>query len=83
MEKIKTNVKSFLNQFIGEIEISDDANIFEMGLVNSLFAMQLIAYLENYYKIKLIGPGVSLVDFNSINGICHMVEQRIDLKRTN
>ncbi len=40
--EIKVNLKQFLAQFFQNYNLQDDEDIFALGFVNSLFAMQLL-----------------------------------------
>ena len=47
----RMKVKAFLNQFFNSSEIGDDQDFFTMGFVNSLFAMQLVLFVEKEFTI--------------------------------
>ncbi|MEC2503534.1 phosphopantetheine-binding protein, partial [Bacillus cereus] len=42
----------YIQDHVG-IEFNDDTEIFEEGLVNSLFAIQLMTFLEKEFAIKV------------------------------
>ena len=42
---MKKTLREFLGKYFDESTIDDDDNIFETGLVNSLFTMQLVSLL--------------------------------------
>jgi methoxymalonate biosynthesis acyl carrier protein len=49
--EIKTKLKQFLARFFQNYDLREDENIFALGFVNSLFAMQLVVFLENELEI--------------------------------
>ena len=49
---MRQKIYSFLTRYIKNRELKDDDNIFDLGLVNSLFTMQLVMYLENEFSVK-------------------------------
>ena len=51
-DDIKKKVRTFLKKYIKE-EITDDQNLFKSGLISSLFAMQLVLFVEKDFKIKV------------------------------
>ena len=61
MSDIKLKLRSFLNTYFEDCEINDDDNIFEIGHISSLFAMQLVLFLEKEYKIKAHSYGALLL----------------------
>jgi methoxymalonate biosynthesis acyl carrier protein len=70
MEKeIKSTVKSFLQQRIGDTQIQDTDDIFKLGLVNSLFALELVVFLENTFSITVENEDLDLNNFSQLNNI--------------
>lgn len=75
MEKYKAKVKDFLNRFFTN-EISDDDNFFELGFVNSLFAMQLVMFLEKEFSLSISNEELDFSNFSSINAICRFLNRK-------
>ena len=73
MDNIKTKVKGFLTRFFRNHEVNDDENIFDLGFVNSLFAMQLVMFLEKEFDIKIDNKDLDLNNFKTINAIANLV----------
>jgi acyl carrier protein len=75
------NVRLFINEnllvFDDEAEFTDSDNIFELGFVNSLFAMKLVSYVENSYKIKVENADLRLDNFNSVDNIVKFISSKI------
>jgi methoxymalonate biosynthesis acyl carrier protein len=44
--------------------------------VNSLFAVQLVAFVENSLGVKVEDIDLDLANFNSVNAICGFVKQK-------
>jgi acyl carrier protein len=76
MNKIKTDINEFIVRFAGSVELNGNDNFFELGIVNSLFAMQLIAYLEEKYSICISNDEIKLENFSSINAILALLESK-------
>lgn len=74
---INDTIRKFLGGFFDESKLGDDDNIFESGLVNSLFAMQLVTFIENQYDISINNDELSLDNFKDINSIVAFVEKKI------
>lgn len=68
-EKIRTYIEKNLSVFEDEIQISDRDDIFELGFVNSLFAMNLISFIEKEFHTTIETEDMELKNFNTINNI--------------
>ena len=44
--RVKETVRRFILSSINVADLNDDDNLFESGLVNSLFAVQLMTFIE-------------------------------------
>lgn len=70
----KEKVINFLKRFIGDYDLKDDDNIFELKLVNSLFAMQLVTYIEQEFCIVLEADDFEMSNFKDVNSILKLIE---------
>ena len=75
-ETIRAMVESNLNIFHSDVQFGDDDNIFRKGFVDSLFAVQLIAYLEQEFGIKVGNKDLDIKNFNSVNKMVSFVERK-------
>lgn len=69
--------------FDEDLKIEDDENIFESGFVDSSFAMQLVIFLEDEFKITITDEDLDLVNFSTINRIVQFVKRKKVLSITN
>lgn len=76
MENAKLKVKAFLNKFFRKHELQDDEDIFSLGFVNSLFAMQLVMFLEKEFGIRVENKDLDLGNFRTINAINEFIERK-------
>ena len=76
MKEYKQKIKTFLFQYIRNQNVEDDTDIFAGGFVSSLFAMQLITFLENEFSIKIDNEDLNLDNFRSINALAMLVEKK-------
>lgn len=77
MNEIKVKVKAFLSRFFRNHELEDNENIFELGFVNSLFAMQLIMFIEKEFDIRVDNKDLDITNFSSVQSIVSFIESRI------
>ena len=76
MKEYKLKIKTFLFQYIRNQNVEDDTDIFASGFVSSLFAMQLISFLENEFAITIDNEDLNLDNFRSINALALLVEKK-------
>ena len=72
----KTKIRSFLETFIQDDDFSDEDDIFALGLVNSLMAMQLVLFLEKEFSLKFSNEDLNLQNFRSIDAMAGLLENR-------
>ncbi|BFH67875.1 MAG: acyl carrier protein [Paenibacillus dendritiformis] len=76
MEEAKAKIKQFLSRFFRKHEVQDEDDIFALGYVNSLFAMQLVMFLEKEFHIRVENKDLDLDNFRSIQKIYELVERK-------
>jgi methoxymalonate biosynthesis acyl carrier protein len=76
METIKAKIKVFLTRFFRKHQLNDDENIFDLGFVNSLFAMQLVMFLEKEFGIKVENNDLDRNNFQTINALANLVNRK-------
>jgi len=75
-EGIMSRVREFLGQVISDTDIDPDHNLFASGLVNSLFAMQLVLFVEKEFGIQVTNEDLDFENFKSLNAIVGFVENK-------
>lgn len=63
----KHDIRNFLENFISEEDFSDDDDIFALGLVSSLMAMQLVLFVEKTLDTRVESEDLDLDNFRSIS----------------
>jgi acyl carrier protein len=64
---IKETVKRFISSSISIANLDDDDNLFESGIVNSLFAVQLMTFVEKTFAIEVGMDDLDIENFKSLN----------------
>jgi len=72
----KAKIREFLARFIGNRSVADSDDIFALGFVNSLFAMQLVLFVEKDFGIKVENDDLDLKNFNSVDAITGFIERK-------
>lgn len=78
MNYIKKTIKNFFLEFIDDVELGDEDDYFESGIVNSLFAMQLVLFVEKTFEIQLTGEDLDIKKMNTINAIVDLVNKKLE-----
>lgn len=75
--EIRETVKTFLQQRIGEdVKFGYDDDIFKLGLVNSLFALELVVFLENTFNISIENEDLDLNNFSAVSSIEKFIQKK-------
>ncbi|MFI8946966.1 phosphopantetheine-binding protein [Streptomyces sp. NPDC053750] len=56
-----------------DVELRDDDNFFEKGFVTSVFAMQMLDFIESTFGIEVPDDRITLQNFSSIDSMTRMV----------
>ena len=72
----RTKIKTFLAKHFKNIELQDDQDFFALGFVNSLFAMQLVLFVENELGVPVANEDLDIDNFRSVNAIMQLVGRK-------
>ncbi|MHC4323741.1 MAG: acyl carrier protein [Planctomycetota bacterium] len=75
-ERIREFVKKNLSVYDDDTVLDDDDNIFELGFVDSPFAIQLVCFIEEEFKIKVGDNDLDIDNFTSVNRIAEFVSRK-------
>lgn len=76
MSQIKEHIRNFFNKHISYKNIDDDSDIFQLGYVNSLFAMQIVNFVEKQFVISIDNDDLNINNFRTINKISQFIERK-------
>jgi acyl carrier protein len=76
VQDIKTRTKNFLFRFVRKRNLADSDDFFASGMVNSLFAMQLVLFVEKEFGIKVQSEDLDLKNFRTVEAISGFVEKK-------
>jgi methoxymalonate biosynthesis acyl carrier protein len=74
--EIKEKIRAFILRFIKASQLQPDEDIFALGFVTSMFAMQLVLFVEQEFAIKVENEDLEIQNFNTINAITALVESK-------
>jgi acyl carrier protein len=64
---VKESIRRFILSSIAIPHLKDDDDLFESGIVNSLFAVQLMTYVEKAFSIEVDMEDLDIENFKSLN----------------
>lgn len=70
---IKGQIKAFIVSAVNVPDLADDDNLFESGIVNSLFAVQLMTFIERRFAIEVGTDDLDIENFKSLNAAAAFV----------
>jgi acyl carrier protein len=77
MDEFKERLRGFLARHMNGRSLGDDEEIFSTGFVSSMFAMQLVLFLEKDFKIAVANEDLDLANFQTINAIAGLIERKM------
>lgn len=75
-DKVKEKVTNFILSSIKIANLGEDDHLFESGLVNSLFAVQLMTFLEKTFQIEVGMDDLDIENFKSIKATAAFVVKK-------
>ena len=72
----KQRIKDYLARSVAE-PVADHDDIFARGLVNSLFALQLVDYIQNEFHLTVENEDLDLDNFSSIDAMVAFVGRKL------
>lgn len=76
MKETKNRIQAFLARYLQNYDLSDDQDIFSLGFVNSLFAMQLVLFVEKEFGVEVANEDLDIDNFRTVNAIATLVERK-------
>ena len=73
---IKAEIRQFLARFFQNYDLKDDEDIFALGFVNSLFAMQLVLFVERTFNITIDNEDLDIDNFRTINALTSLIQRK-------
>ena len=72
----KEKIRTFLSQHIRDNGFRDDDDLFGKGYLNSLFAMEMVLYVEKEFALTVENLDLDPDNFRSVNALAAFVERK-------
>jgi methoxymalonate biosynthesis acyl carrier protein len=76
-EIIASSLRQFMARSFEGRTIADDDDIFAAGFANSLFAMQLVAFVEREFGVEIGSEDLDMDNFRSVQAIAALVGRKL------
>ena len=75
---VESTVRQFLRGELGKDEssVGPDDSLLESGTIDSMGVLQLVAFLENTYAVKVDDEDLMPENFDTISAIAAFIERR-------
>ncbi len=77
MEARKETIKAFLSRFFRNHDLKEEEDIFALGFVNSLLAMQLVNFIEKEFGLTIADEDLDFENFRTIGRIDGLIERKL------
>lgn len=72
---IKEVITGFLQPKKPDVKLDGDTDLFEKGFVNSLYALEIVSFIEKTFNVKVAKGDITKDNLSSINKITALVEK--------
>lgn len=76
VSSVKSVIHGFIDRFFGDTALNDEQDMFETGYVNSMFALQLVQFVEGEFGITVESDDLELDNFRTVSSIAAFVERK-------
>ncbi|HEX6751946.1 MAG TPA: acyl carrier protein [Longimicrobium sp.] len=76
-EQIRQRLREFVSRFFRGHDLQDGEDIFATGYVNSMFAMQLVQFVEGEFGVTVESEDLDLDNFRSIDALSAFVGRKL------
>lgn len=59
-------IRTFVAKHVGGLEFTDEQDLFASGHVNSLFAVQIVMFVENTLGVPVVDGDLDIANFSSV-----------------
>ncbi|MGC4897462.1 acyl carrier protein [Micromonospora sp. DT31] len=75
LTEVRTQIREFIASRYPQQEIADADDIFALGYVNSLFAMELVVFLEKAFRTTIPNGELRIDNFRSVDQMVALFER--------
>jgi methoxymalonate biosynthesis acyl carrier protein len=81
-DEIRERVRARIEPRLGGRMLADSDDMFALGYVNSLFALQMARFVEKEFGLRLTSEDMDFDNFRTVNGIISMVSGKASVEQS-
>lgn len=74
-DNVQEQVLGFIRGRYPDVEISGSEDIFQLGFVNSLFAMELVMFIEKQFAVTIPNDELQIDNFRTAESMAGLVDR--------
>jgi acyl carrier protein len=74
--EIRQKIRAFLAKYFKGYDLQDDEDIFSLGYVTSLFATQIVLFVELQIGVNIPNEELRLDNFRTINAMTDLIMRK-------
>lgn len=78
----RAKIAEYLSRFFPVHDLKDEDDIFELGFVSSMFAMQLVSFVEHEFAIEIDNDDLEFDNFRSVKALDDFVARKLSTAAT-
>lgn len=76
MSDVHQTVREYVIRHTNHPEVPDDLDLFDAGLLSSLFAVQMVMWVERTFEIPMTADDLDMSHFSTVNRLVELVERK-------
>ena len=74
---VRAEIRSFITGRFPQAQFTDETDIFQLGFVNSLFATELVMFIENNAGITIANEDLTLDNFRTVARMADLIGRQL------
>jgi methoxymalonate biosynthesis acyl carrier protein len=75
-DELRGSVRKFITMHIDHAHLDDGLDLFGAGLATSLFAVQIVMWVERTFGIQVKASDMDIANFSSVDSIAHFITEK-------
>lgn len=76
MDDQRATIRAFVTRHLDGVRFTDEQDLFAAGYVNSLFAVQIVMFVEGTLGVPVAGEDLDISNFTSVDRIDGFVTRK-------
>ena len=72
-------IRDFIGERFPQAQLCDEDDIFELGFVNSLFATELVMFVEETFRLTIPNEELTRENFSSVTAMSELIDRLLSV----